>query len=956
MSKNPTINTGGGDYRENISVSSGSTYAEYVETQNIIQTQQDFEEISLESLESEFQGAAKIETRLLDILKRERLLVLGGDLEMNKDELALHLSFLLAKDIGESLAVQVEENITVQIRENITIQQWRRAAKRSLVDINLELQKRESPTIFLLMELTPQDVGFTWFTQVYQDNSLRQHYIIVSTDISCEGWRLGEATNFFPALRTKDIYNAEVLLSELNNQLNNYQTVKLEQKLKTCLEKEPDRQPKNFIDLVSRFLKTPKNIRRFVELFHKSVEQAHQPSEEQEPDRPKQIDINQLIETVKGDEEFIRKLYYDILSPDEQLLAIGISFFNGLFEDQLFAALEVWQKYKTFDYDDLEKLQDSYFKYFPNNLYRTPSVNFKVVEKKTYQVDIRSVNVISRKNRLTMFKIAWEKQRRRIIDVLDVMVEIVRKSVIQKSFYSQNEWELYGEPIRVRQLHDVISETISDIGLISTSAETSVRGALLVLAAQKRMELQDVAARAIARWYQEGSEEKLFRTLQDLYSRTRQREVQIEIYQENRKKLFKKRKKADRISKKVDSQSSESESSEPDNHNNYSRFGKNLWKIFISPFFNDENEGIKDDETEKSEYKSQKDYYIGNTKLKLLSLVKGFELTIFSDFWYEQFRIMFNIAFSRNLLTWKEQFKEETTEEFTEDCIGATIALIVSYAAIHDYNSSTSLSNKFDDWLKELSQSRLPLVHLYFGYNALFNIVPLRLIELQDWLRKISQKPEYCLHHAVALSLAHTYTKNSEGVDNLLSSWYKESITKTSKSHKSQEKVTQRDALLKTVALSYGLIEYNSESELTVDKGFEYLAKIVRQEEEKPFVREASVSAICNLTFRYFEQIEAQLQKLVTNFSSNDINKLLDILTEIYLEERANQKGNKEEIESETIERKGRSYQIWKSPEKRPLTSMEETMNNWVKLENTAAQQIAIRALVSFANALDILE
>jgi hypothetical protein len=40
------------------------------------------------------------------------------------------------------------------------------------------------------------------------------------------------------------------------------------------------------------------------------------------------------------DKESIHEWYYRRLIPREQLLALGLSFFDGLFDDQFFAALE----------------------------------------------------------------------------------------------------------------------------------------------------------------------------------------------------------------------------------------------------------------------------------------------------------------------------------------------------------------------------------------------------------------------------------------------------------------------------------------------------------------------------------------------------------------------------------------------------------------------------------------
>ncbi len=208
----------------------------------------------------------------------------------------------------------------------------------------------------------------------------------------------------------------------------------------------------------------------------------------------------------------------------------------------------------------------------------------------------------------------------------------------------------------------------------------------------------------------------------------------------------------------------------------------------------------------------------------------------------------------------------------------------------------------------------------------------------------------YSFYEAIALSLAHAYKypDNREGVLEILDGWYKEYIN--------EEESEDIDALLKTVVLTYGFIEYKEQYDEEEDKqnglieeAFNRLAKTL---EHKPSVREATIFAICSLTDRYFEEVEIQLQDVLSEFKRQEQEQLVEKLTDIYLEQRFRIRGTEAEI-GKTIEVKGRKYQLWKQPEERPLTQIEETLNRWVKLENKApAQQTAVKALVSFAKAL----
>jgi hypothetical protein len=81
-----------------------------------------------------------------------------------------------------------------------------------------------------------------------------------------------------------------------------------------------------------------------------------------------------------------------------------------------------------------------------------------------------------------------------------------------------NNWELYGNSIRRNHLHSTIAQTLSDIGLVSTSAIAAVKDTLLQLASHPTFEVRNVAAIALARWYLDGRDRELFATLGQFWS------------------------------------------------------------------------------------------------------------------------------------------------------------------------------------------------------------------------------------------------------------------------------------------------------------------------------------------------------------------------------------------------------------------------------------------------------
>lgn len=95
------------------------------------------------------------------------------------------------------------------------------------------------------------------------------------------------------------------------------------------------------------------------------------------------------------------------------------------------------------------------------------------------------------KQRQMLLKVAWGSHRRQILAALPILVNLVKNSV------RRFEQELYGSSVRCDQLRRVISETISDIGLISSDA---VEDTLINIAANEDIRVQTVAAQAMALW------------------------------------------------------------------------------------------------------------------------------------------------------------------------------------------------------------------------------------------------------------------------------------------------------------------------------------------------------------------------------------------------------------------------------------------------------------------------
>lgn len=829
----------------------------------------DFDEISLKDLNKKFIDSPELQPDLVNRLDKERVLILSGSLGVNKNALALQIACTLANKLNN------------KFQEGISVKQWRRSANHHLMDLDRELQKTREQTIFVLTDVTPQDIDADEIKQTHDTaKTINNHYVLISTDISFSSWHLEtSAKDIFPDIKRENIY------------------ISLSKTLKSKLKK--DKKLSNvydflcndsqLIEFIAQQLNTPIQIERLLELLRNKVKNDKLSANLKVNFKE---NIQQFIQLAKNDNQFIKRFYHTILNSREQLLALGISFFHGCFEDQLFAALErvvqgVWQKrdpsLRGLDYCDLDQLQENYFGFYENDFYEAQTTEFKVVKTKDHKIDIRSIKVLSTEDRQILFEVAWESHRLQIVTALDVLVTLVEESVKEENYYSDGKWELYGNSLRSEQLRRVISKTLSDIGLVSNSSFSAVEGRLFRLAINEDWRVRSVAAHAIARWHDPTNrhDEKIFKILQDFYAPVLQRETEYKKRQE--RELQKRESSLQASNKQTDSNQKDTTET------------KKSWRFSINKFL-----GIKQkNEPKKQEQKP--DYYFSN-------------------------------------------------EIEAQDYLGSTVAVILG-KMISTYQGSKNISDELYDWLEELSKSRLPLVHYFFGYGTLVEVVPLhiherRLSKLLDetaqtfrgWL-PIDVEP-ISLNHGIARSLARAYSVNREPVQTMMNNWYKQV-----KNYSHTIKIDNKNALLITLILTYSMLDFNeslsdnSENKIPLNLVLERLKNFAKNQSDF-FVRTAITEAASQIIINYFfdiieNNLGNQLQDLIINLNREEQNKIIDTLSTIYCKQiREHQK------------------QINKNNSKvvaQYRTPIEKVMNRWIKLyQKSSTQQFALQALVAF--------
>ncbi|MCP4157960.1 MAG: hypothetical protein GY757_60185 [bacterium] len=415
--------------------------------------------------DSNYTGPKETPVLVKRVLK-ERFLFLGGS-GYEKKSLARHIAGEICKK---------KEGDSPNVKE------WAGSAKPQNFDRHFI--KKDERLIFLLPGLAPLNVDYD-LEKLYTLARKNEHFLIVTTDLPLEVWKFSKELKCLCwAPKASDtLYEADSLVNILSKEL-----IKAGDALPEVFHGEDFKNSETTLgnitlkDAAVR-LKAPESIEKFV-VFLTSLENS-----------VKKPDVVELIDICQNDRVAVPRWYYGFLKPHEQLIALGLCLFDGLYDDQFFAAMEAlvkasWNNREKallgLDYCDLERLGD-YYTLNGSGLKRVESISG----------DLRG----------KILKTVWGSHRRQIASALPVLEEFVKKST------SINLWqrELYGSEERCRRLRDVVSETLCRIGLVNVDF---VENSLLSLAAQEDERIQVVVADAMARWRAHGCHEQLFDILQ----------------------------------------------------------------------------------------------------------------------------------------------------------------------------------------------------------------------------------------------------------------------------------------------------------------------------------------------------------------------------------------------------------------------------------------------------------
>jgi hypothetical protein len=458
---------------------------------------------------------------LAHALMTDHLIVLAGQGLDDKTMVARHLAWLLRQ----------------QLPGEIRVREWYRSSDPQKIETAFH---ETATTILLLPQVQPHHIGHRLY-ELHRLLQSRLNYAVITTDCTRAEWGIRSGSPEESAWHevSWETYYGRPFLTE---------TLLLE--LTRIRGRLPDWLPRDLhtgsllvegltLEETAARLRQPDRIRQLC-LWLRTEEATPRALLEQ-------------LDQLGGDRTAIFH-WYRQLERTDQLFALGLVLFDGLPDDQIFAAVEylvdeAWRRtdpnLPLFDYRDLDRL----------------SAFFHLTKAGD---DGERIEVPSRQKRGAILRAAWELQRRRLLAVVPAMTRLIKqlsppaprpaettesKKESPASWRSQlaevgppskttpkdkrtgksekkaaeakedaDSWrftqgpdrELFSSPRRIEQLQRSVIESLSQIGLLSFEA---VEASFLELAVDGSVEVQTVVAKALAAWRGEGHHEELFRVL-----------------------------------------------------------------------------------------------------------------------------------------------------------------------------------------------------------------------------------------------------------------------------------------------------------------------------------------------------------------------------------------------------------------------------------------------------------
>lgn len=522
--------------------------------------------------------------------------------------------------------------------------------------------------------------------------------------------------------------------------------------------------------------------------------------------------MNKLLDQVTTDKLELITNWFLTLNEKEKETAIALSLFDGLYDDQFFEAIErvveeAWEpretKLRSLDYCDL----DSLFNFF-----------------NVQQIDANRRLIYSKfpNQRQEFFKAIWYSHRRKLLAALPVLESLIQNA---RKITAYN-WELYGTVERRERLLEVVSEVLSDLSMFHLRV---VEPNLLRLATSKNIQIQEVTAKAMARWRAFGHEKQLFETLERWREEMHVQEI------------------IDNISKSLALEETDGESKE-------------------------------------------------QQMIPAQAIVR------------------------------------------------ATVALTLAFAS--NYDEPNQLSKELIPTFLELRKDSNDYVRERYLKVTVPIVVANHFWQLRRKLFKLLHYAD--LVYSVAIGLARAYERFPDKVKDLIEDWLNY-IREYAQYRTSGQRITHRDSVLITIILALAEMRFVEDNEFNAKSAYEIITAL-QEEEYHEAIEEYYFHFVLKQLDVHVSQVDPAILDIIENLSYKRHPQLIEAFTEIYLNQRSEQKGG-----DISWKFQGENYQVWLNGG-RPLTSIEQMLIGWLLEENPAGQQLALDTLYQFGETFDLEE
>ncbi|MDJ0754167.1 MAG: hypothetical protein QNJ45_11650 [Ardenticatenaceae bacterium] len=392
------------------------------------------------------------------ILKmKQNFTVLLGSYEIGWDRVLFEISWILKKNLELNSPNEIQVFIGNQSSD---------------LDLKRALRKKGyEKSIFILKNLLPSQIKFDYYG-AFSVAREKGSFIVANSLAMESNWVKENEKNrrFFKRLNLNDLYSEDFIHNYLSEKLTNFSDPKLDQ-FKGSKEGED----------ITRYLAKNLKSRKYIDAFVYELE-THSDKESSLKNRQK---LKSVIDRIKDHSREI-SFWWVNLSARNQLIAISLLFFEGMYLDKIFTLANhiYFRDWKN---------RDPSLRAFDIVDFRYVSEQFTIIKNDKSQTQIRCSGGDDLKQRI--INCAWESHQEYILGALPIIVQLLCNSSTRLA--RTDEILIKFNAVELRQFRLSAADFLSDLGYRYFPA---INWYFLLLAGDKSREVRFLAAQIISRW------------------------------------------------------------------------------------------------------------------------------------------------------------------------------------------------------------------------------------------------------------------------------------------------------------------------------------------------------------------------------------------------------------------------------------------------------------------------